>query len=123
EAAQVLAGASLVAALLWGMATLAQMVVVAAFMGLCAALFVPAEDATLPNVVADDQLSTALAMNTARSYLGQLSGTAAGGFLFAVGKFVPFAMDVLTHAMAFVGLTFLRLPLREVQPDPERHLG
>jgi len=123
EAAQVLAGASLVAALLWGMATLAQMVVVAAFMGLCAALFVPAEDATLPNVVSDDQLSRAVAMNAARSYLGQLSGTAAGGFLFAVGRFVPFMVDVLTHAMAFVGLTLLRLPVRKAQPEPERHLG
>jgi MFS family permease len=123
EAAQVLAGASLVAALLWGMATLAHVVVVAAVMGVCGALFAPAEDATLPNVVPDDQLSTALAMNTARSYLGQLSGTAAGGFLFAVGRFVPFMVDVLMHAMAFVGLTFLRLPVRKVQPEPERHLG
>ena len=56
-----------------------------------AALFEPAEDAVLPTLVPDEQLSTAVAMNSARSSLGQLSGTAAGGFLFAVGRFVPFA--------------------------------
>src|SRR6266480_614926 len=50
EVAQVVAGASLVAALVWGMATLAHMIVVAGIMGVCTALFVPAEDATLPNV-------------------------------------------------------------------------
>jgi MFS family permease len=103
-----------------------QIVVVAAVMGVCAALFVPAEDACLPSVVPDEQLSTALAMNSARSFLGELSGTAAGGFLFAIGRFVPFAVEVLTHAVALVGLTFLRVPPREVRPESaesERHLG
>jgi MFS family permease len=123
EAAEVVAGASLVAALVWGVATLAHMIVVAAILGVCTALFVPAEDASLPNVVPEEQLSSAVAMNTARSFLGQLSGTAAGGFLFALARFVPFAVDVLTHAMAFVGLAFLRLPPREVRPEPERHFG
>ena len=123
EAACVVAGASLVAALLFGVVTLAHMVAVAGVLGVSAALFVPAEDASLPNVVPDDQLSTAVALNTARSYLGELSGTAAGGFLFALTRFMPFVVDVLTHALAFLGLTFLRLPPREVHPEPERHLA
>lgn len=123
EAAQVIAAATLVGALLWGEASVAHMVVVAAVMGVCAALFEPAEEASLPNVVVADQLSTAVAMNAARSYLGQLSGTAAGGFLFAVGRFVPFVADMLTHAMAFCLLVFVRIPPREVRPRPVRHLG
>lgn len=123
EAAQALSAASLVAALWWGMATVPHMVVVALVIGVCAALFEPAEEASLPTVVPPEQLSTALAMNSARSHLGQLSGTAAGGFLFAVGRFVPFAVDVLTHAMAFVLLLFLRIPRREAKPEPDRHLG
>lgn len=123
EAVQVIAAATLVGALLWGEASLAHMVVVAAVIGVCAALFEPAEEASLPNVVAADQLSTAVAMNAARSYLGQLSGTAAGGFLFAVGRFVPFVADMLTHAMAFCLLIFVRIPPREVRPRPARHLG
>src|SRR5215475_11951878 len=59
---------------------------VAAGFGVCAALFEPAEEASLPNLVPDGQLPTAVAMNAARAYLGHLAGTAAGGFLFAVGR-------------------------------------
>jgi uncharacterized protein YbdZ (MbtH family)/MFS family permease len=123
EAAQAVAAASLVAALWYGHARVAHMVVVAAVLGMCGALFEPAEDASLPNVVPEEQLSTAVAMNAARSYLGQLSGTAAGGFLFAVGRFVPFAADALTHAISFFALIFLRLPQRTVPAEPVRHLG
>lgn len=123
EAVQAIAAATLVVALLRGEASVAQMVVVAAVMGVCGALFVPAEDACLPNLMPAEQLSTAVAMNSARSHLGQLSGTAAGGFLFAVGRFVPFAVDVLTHTMAFFLLIFLRMPPRKVRPEPVGRLG
>jgi MFS family permease len=123
ETAQVVAAGTLVAALLWGTASVAHMVVVAAVMGVCGALFEPAEEASLPNVVPADQLSTAVAMNAARSYLGHLSGNAAGGFLFAIGRFVPFAVDMLTHAMAFCLLLFVRIPPRKVERRPVHHLG
>ena len=123
EVVQVLAAASLVWALLAGEASIAHMVAVAAVMGVCAAFFEPAEEACLPNVVPADQLSTAVAMNGARSYLGHLSGTAAGGFLFALGRFMPFVVDMLTHAMAFFLLVFVRVPPSEVQPQPVRHFG
>lgn len=123
EAAQAIAAASLVVALWWDVATALHMVLVAAVLGVCGALFQPAEEASLPNVVPDEQLSTAVAMNSARSHLGQLSGTAAGGFLFAVGRFVPFAVDALTHVAAFVALVFLRLPQRRAIRKPVRHLG
>jgi hypothetical protein len=52
-----------------------------------------------------------------------MSGTAAGGFLFAIGRWVPFALDVVAHAVAFVALLFLRVPPREVVARPIRHLG
>jgi uncharacterized protein YbdZ (MbtH family)/MFS family permease len=123
EAAQAVAAASLVAALLWSVLSVPHMVAVAAVFGVCAALFEPAEEASLPNLVPDEQLATAVALNSARSYLGHLSGTAAGGFLFAVGRFVPFAADVLTHATAFVTLTFVRLPERKVARAPVGQLG
>ena len=123
EAVQAVAAASLVGALWWGVAGVAHMVAVAAVMGVCSALFQPAEEASLPNVVPTEQLATAVSMNAARGYLGQLSGTAAGGFLFAVGRAVPFVVDVLTHAAAFVALLFLRLPHREVVRRPVTRLG
>jgi len=123
EAAQAVAAASLVVALWWGVASLAHMIVVAAVIGVCAAMFEPAEDACLPNLVPADQLSRAVAMNSARTSLGHLSGTAVGGFLFAVGRFVPFAVDVLTHIAAFAALAFLRVPAREMRPAPVHRLG
>jgi MFS family permease len=123
EAAQVMAAGSLVAALLSGVASVPHMVAVAAVFGVCAALFEPAEEATLPNLVPAEQLSTAVATNSARGYLGHLSGTAAGGFLFALGRSVPFAVDVLTHAVAFVTLAFVRVPRRAVAAAPMGRLG
>ncbi len=123
EAVQAIAAATLAVALLWGFASLVHMVIVAAVIGVCGSLFVPAEDACLPNLMCAEHLPTAVAMNSARSHLGQLSGTAAGGFLFAIARFVPFAVDVLTHTIAFFLLLFLRMPPRKVRVEPAGHLG
>ncbi|MBB5954031.1 MFS family permease [Saccharothrix tamanrassetensis] len=121
EAAQALALGSLVLALISDTATLAHIVVVAAVLGVCRALFEPAEDASLPRLVPDSQLATAIAMNSARSSLGQMAGTALGGVLFAVGRFVPFLLDLVTHCLAFVALLFVRMPPREPVAVSERH--
>jgi len=123
EAVQAVAAASLVAALWWETAGIAHLVAVAAVMGVCRALFEPAEDACLPRLVPESQLATAVSMNAARSSLGQMSGTALGGALFAVGRAVPFAVDLLTHVAAFTALLFLRLPPREAPPDRSSRLG
>jgi MFS family permease len=123
EACQALAGASLVAALWAGAASVVHMVIVAAVIGVCAALFEPAEDAALAQAVPPEQLQSAMALNSARDSLGQLAGTAAGGFLFAVGRLAPFAVDVLTHVSAFFTLLFLRLPARPAAPAEDPHLG
>ncbi|WPB95301.1 MFS transporter [Streptomyces malaysiensis] len=113
EAAQAVSAISLVAAVWAGAATVWHMVAVAAVFGASAALFEPAESASLPALVADEHLPTAVAMNTARASMGQLAGTATGGFLFAVGRFVPFLVDAVTHTLSFVVLLFVRLPRRE----------
>jgi MFS family permease len=123
EGTQVIAAASLVAALWWNVAHIAHLVVVAMVMGVCAALFRPAEDACLPRVIPAEQLPTGVALNAARGALAQLSGTAAGGFLFGVARFVPFAIDALVHTVACTLLVFLRVPPREGPPPPTRHLG
>ena len=124
EAASVLASLSLVVALLWsGVASVAHMVVAAIVFGVANGMFGPAEMACLPNVVPDEQLSTAVSMNAARSNLAALLGTAVGGFLLAIGRFVPFAVDVLTRITGFFALLFLRLPPRAVPPDPLSRFG
>jgi predicted MFS family arabinose efflux permease len=122
EAAQALALASLVVALVFDSASLAHMVFVAAVLGVCRAMFEPAEDACLPRLVPESQLATAVAMNSARSSLGQMAGTALGGLLFAVTRWLPFLVDFLTHCVAFVALAFMRVPRTEpVASAPEPH--
>jgi MFS family permease len=118
EAVQAIAAASLVVAILLHALRIPQITVVAGVIGVCAALFDPAEEATLPNVVPGEQVPKAVAMNAARTSLAHLSGTGVGGFLFAIGRVVPFAVDMVSHAVAFFGLTFLRMPPREVRPEP-----
>jgi MFS family permease len=113
EAAQGVAVATLVYALWADIVSITHLVAVAVVMGVCRALFEPAEDACLPRIVPDGQLSTAISMNAARSSLGQLSGTALGGWLFTFGRLAPFLLDLATHAAAFVTLLFLRVPPRE----------
>jgi MFS family permease len=122
EAAQALAAAGLAAAVWWDAVTVPHLIAVAAVMGVCAALFEPAEEASLPAIVPAEQLPAAVAMNSARTYLGQLSGTAAGGFLFAVARFVPFVADLFTHLGALVALSFVRLPPRPPRTKPAERL-
>jgi MFS family permease len=121
EAAQAVAVGSLVLALIWDTATVAHMIAVAVIMGVCRALFEPAEDASLPRLVPTEQLSSAIALNAARSSIGQMAGTALGGVLFAVGRVVPFLVDLITHLISLVTLSFVRLPVREAQPSG--HIG
>ncbi|MFE5736800.1 MFS transporter [Streptomyces celluloflavus] len=86
------------------------MLVVAAVLGLCAALYDPAEEASLPHVVPGEQLATAVAMNHARSNVGQLLGTALSGVLFGIKHLLPFAANAVTHVLSFFLLLFVRLP-------------
>lgn len=123
EVADVVSTISLVIALWWGVASVGHIILVAAVWGVCGAMFGPAEEACLPNLVPGEQLSTAVSLDAARGQLAGLSGTAVGGFLFALGRFVPFAVDVLTRIMGLFVLLFLRVPPREVRPEPLSRLG
>jgi predicted MFS family arabinose efflux permease len=87
--------------------------VVAVVEGLFASMFGPAEEATVPRIVHDEQLPTAVARNTARTYIAGLVGPGLGGFLFSIHRMVPFLVDAISYAVSFVGLLFLRLPPRE----------
>ncbi|UOZ03345.1 MFS transporter [Amycolatopsis sp. WQ 127309] len=123
EAVYSLAVASLVVTVWLDVVSIPQLIAVAAVMGCCRSLFGPAEGATLARIVPATQLPSAVAMNSARGALGQLSGTALGGFLYGLARAVPFAFDVLAHAISFVALCFVRAPRHEPVPRGEGHLG
>jgi MFS family permease len=122
EAAQGIAVASLVIALWLNTPTVPHMILVAATMGVCRALFLPAENAAVAQIVTQEQLPTAVAMNSARGALGQLTGTAVGGFLYAIGRAVPFAVEVVTHAISFVALLFVRVSYTRPEQHESSHL-
>jgi MFS family permease len=119
----VMVTASLIIALWFGAAGVGHLIMVAAVWGMCAAMFGSAENACLPAIVPDEHLSTAVSLNAGRGDLAHLLGTAVGGFLFAIERFVPFLMDALTRVVSFFTLLFVRVPARNVQPEPISRLG
>lgn len=124
EAVQTLTTAGFVLALWWHLANVAMLLVVAVVLGACESLFRPAETACLPTLVPAEQVAGAVAGNAARGYLGNLAGTAAGGFLFALGRALPFAANLFAHGASLLALCFLRLPSRApATPAPARDIG
>ncbi|MFI9009947.1 MFS transporter [Actinosynnema sp. NPDC053489] len=121
EAVQALAVGGLVAALWSDRAGVLLVVAVVVVLGVCRSLSEPAEDAALPALVPESQLSTAVALNAARGYLGQLAGTALGGLLFGLRRWLPFAVEALAHVATFVALLFIRIPTRTRERAPARH--
>ena len=91
----------------------AYVLVAAVIEGLLSSVFGPAEDASIPQVVPREQLSQAVARNTARPFVASLLGPVAAGFLFTVQRVIPFVVDAVLLVLSFFGLLFLRLPVRE----------
>jgi MFS family permease len=112
EVVRVLAMASVLVVVLTGQVALGHILVAAVVEGAAAALFLPAEQASLPLVVGDDQLTTAVARNTARGFLATLLGPGVAGVLLGVGRALPFAANAVAYAVSFVALLFVRIPRR-----------
>ncbi|MFE3578027.1 MFS transporter [Streptomyces vinaceus] len=97
--------------LLWaGTVSFPALVALALVNGAATAVLTAAGEAMIPGLVEPDRLSDAVAMNSARTYAGQLAGTSAGGFLLAVKNAFPFAVGALAHLTGLVLLLFLRKP-------------
>jgi MFS family permease len=108
------------ALLLWaGAASLPVFVVLALANGAATATMMAAGEAMVPDLVPEERLSSAVAMNSARTYGGQLAGTSAGGFLLAVRNVFPFVVGCAAHLAGLVLLLFMeRQP--PVPPAPRR---
>jgi MFS family permease len=63
-------------------------------------LFSPSANAALPAIVADEQLEQAWAATEGRTYAAALVGPALGGFLFGLGRAVPFLVDVASYLVS-----------------------
>lgn len=108
DAVRAVAIGSLALALASGSLRLAHIVVVAVVEGSMSVFFRLAESAALPQVVPKSQLPTAIAQNQARDQGAGLVSQPLGGFLFSLGRMVPFLFDVITYALSFVSLLLVR---------------
>ena len=93
-----------------GSLTLPHLVVVALVAGVAAGAFNPAQLSAIRSVVATDDLPTALSQNQARQHVASLLGGPLGGALYAVTRWLPFAVDAITFAVACATVSLRAAP-------------
>jgi MFS family permease len=113
DAVRAVALGSVAVALALDRLTFAQIVLVALVEGSLSVFFRVSHSAALPQVVPKEQLPTAIAQNQARDQGAGVVSLPLAGFLFSVGRVVPFAFDAVTYAVSFVSLLFVRPPFQE----------
>jgi MFS family permease len=87
-------------------------------MGAIRAFQMPASQALLPALVPPSLLPRAMAFSSAGLQAAILGGPALGGFLFALGADVVYALSVLLLGVASGALMHLSLPHRQAAPEP-----
>ncbi|CAN5470848.1 MFS transporter [soil metagenome] len=120
SAAGVLLYVSLAAAGAAGHLTLAHLFAVALLTGVAAGAFAPAETSAVRTVVATEDLPTALSQNQAREHVAGLLGAPLGGVLYAVARWLPFAVDAVTFAVSWLMLGRIRTDLSPAPYEGER---
>lgn len=105
---------SMVVALLAGRLYLPHILAVGFVEGSLAVCYRIAAAAAIPNVVHSSQLTAAMSRNEIRVRGSAMLGQPLGGFLFGLGRAVPFLFDILTYLVSLVTLLFIR---RDLQHD------
>ncbi len=113
---------SLVVAGVLGALTVPHLVVVALLTGAGAGIFGPAQTSAIRTVVPTDDLPAALAQNQAREHVAGLIGAPLGGLLYAVARWLPFAVDVVTYAISCLTLSRIRTSLAPVPREGRRSM-
>jgi MFS family permease len=108
---QAAAVGTVVAAVVTGNVTVAQIGVVGFVQGMGTGLAGGAEFAALRRVVQAEQLPTAFAQLEARNMTIFLVGPTAGGFLFGVARWLPFLGDAVSFLASAAGVALIRRPL------------
>jgi MFS family permease len=94
---------------------IAQLVAVGVVQGAASAFYIGASRGALRRVVPRSQLSQAFAMTQARDQAVALAGAPAGGALFSLARFLPFACDSFSFGCIALASTLIRTRL---DPDP-----
>lgn len=87
-------------------------------MGAIRAFQMPASQALLPALVSPSLLPRAMAFSSAGLQAAILGGPALGGFVFALGAVVVYALSLAFLLVACLALMRLSLPHRQAAPEP-----
>ena len=119
DVVRALALGGLVAALVAGDPPFALIFAVAFVDGTMFAFFNIAEVGALRAVVPKEQLPSAAAAEQARLSTVILAGPPLGGFLFGLGRSLPFLADAVSYVFSLVSVIAMRTPFQEQVAAPE----
>jgi predicted MFS family arabinose efflux permease len=117
-----LALASIPFALLIGQLTVTQLFIVTTVEGTLFVFFNIAEAACLPRVVPKTLLPEATAQNMATDGITILLGPPIGGFVYQLGRTIPFLGDAISYACSVVSLFFIKTNFQEQRTKAQRKL-
>lgn len=113
DGGRAIAVASIATALALGELTFVHVALVAFVEGTLTVSVGPAEFGALRTIVPAEQIPAAIAQNEARVYSATLAGPPLGGFLFGVDRALPFVVDAISYAVAFVTLVLSKADFQE----------
>jgi MFS family permease len=112
DAGRLLAVGSVGLALVFGQLSFLHLCLVAVVEGVLSSFFELAYGAILPRVVSKDQLPAAVSRTRLSDSIMQVVGPSLGGFLYTLGRAVPFLVDTISYAISTVSLLFLKTSSR-----------
>ncbi len=121
DAGRLVVLAGVAAAVATGQTPLWLLVLTALAEGCLTVVFNLAELSAIQLLVASEQLEPALAQNEARVRGAGLAGQPLGGFLFGLGRAVPFAADAASYGVSLVTLAAIRRPMVAAGAEERRH--
>jgi MFS family permease len=80
--------------------------------GIFNTFFTVAEQASISQVVPSHELAKALAVDNTSDQIARMAGPTLGGFLYTLGRSVPFAADAISYAASVVSLLFIKVPFQ-----------
>jgi predicted MFS family arabinose efflux permease len=122
DVGRIVAIASIPLAGLLGLLSVAQIVVVAFVEASLFVLFRLAEQSAIRMVVHPEHYAGALSQNEARIRAATLFGSPVGGFLFDLGRTLPFVADAVSYLISLVTLLLIRAPFEEARTAQRRHV-
>ncbi len=96
--------------------TLTHLYIAAFLTGVCQVVFAVAVQTAITRVVKKEQLAQAFGQYEAVVNASSLIGPAIGGFLYQIGRSIPFVVDAISYLISAVSLLFVKAELQDVTP-------